>query len=70
MKKAGLCKLLWGNIQSLELVIESWSVLDVSNFLMTNSFDEEVVKVFCCNQISSKVLSLLTEEDFKELGLT
>lgn len=50
--------------------MESWSVLDISDFLMTNGFDEEVVEVFRCNKISGKVLSLLTEEDFKELGLT
>ena len=49
--------------------MESWSILDVSDFLTTNSFDEEVVEVFRCNKISGKVLSLLTEEDFKELGL-
>ena len=50
--------------------MESWSVLDVSDFLTANNFDEEVVKVFRCNKINGKVLSLLTEADFKELGLT
>ena len=49
--------------------MENWSVSDVSDFLTTNSFDEEVVKVFRCNKINGKVLSLLTEEDLKELGL-
>ena len=49
--------------------MENWSVSDVSDFLTTNSFDEEVVKVFRSNKINGKVLSLLTEEDFKELGL-
>ena len=50
--------------------MESWSIVDVSDFLVVNNFDEEVVKVFRCNKINDKVLSLLTEEDFKELGLT
>ena len=49
--------------------MENWSVSDVSDFLTTNSFDEEVVKVFRSNKINGKVLSLLTEEDLKELGL-
>ena len=49
--------------------MENWSVSDVSDFLTTNSFDEEVVKVFRSNKINGKVLSLLTEQDFKELGL-
>ena len=35
-----------------------------------NNFDEEVVKVFHSNKVNGKVLSLLTEEDFKELRLT
>ena len=50
--------------------MESWSILDVSDFLAANNFDEEVVKVFHSNKINGKVLSLLTEEDFRELGLT
>ena len=50
--------------------MESWSILDVGDFLAANNFDEEVVKVFHSNKINGKVLSLLTEEDFKELGLT
>jgi len=50
-------------------VMESWTVSDVSDFLTSNSFDEDTVKVFRSNKITGKVLSLLTEEDFKELGL-
>ena len=50
--------------------MESWSILDVSDFLAANNFDEEVVKVFRSNKINGKVLYLLTEEDFRELGLT
>ena len=49
--------------------MESWSTLDVSDFLAANNFDEEVVKVFRSNKINGKVF-LLTEEDFRELGLT
>lgn len=51
-------------------IMESWSVSDVSDFLTSNNFDEEVVQVFRSNKITGKVLSLLSDEDFKELGLT
>jgi len=50
-------------------VMESWTMLDVSDFLTSNSFDEDTAKVFRSNKITGKVLSLLTEKDFKELGL-
>ena len=49
--------------------MDSWSISDVCDFLADNNFDEEVVIVFRRNKINGKVLSLLTEEDFKELGL-
>ena len=50
--------------------MESWSVAEVSEFLVENDFDEEVIELFRCNKISGKVLKLLTDRDLQEMGLT
>ena len=44
------------------MTIESWSVAEVSEFLVANDCDEKVVELFCCNKIRGKVLKLLTEK--------
>ena len=50
--------------------MENWSVAEVSEFLVANDFDDEVVELFRRNKIRGKVLKLLTDRDLQEMGLT
>ena len=50
--------------------MESWSVAEVSEYLVENDFDEEIVELFCCNKIRGKVLKLLMDRNLQEMGLT
>ena len=56
-------------IAFLVATMESWSVAEVSEFLVANGFDEEV-ELFRRNKIRGKVLKLLTDRDLQEMGLT
>lgn len=51
-------------------IMEKWSVAEVSEFLVANDFDVEVVELFRRNKIKGRVLKLLTEADLQEMGLT
>ena len=57
-------------IAFLVATMESWSVAEVSEFLVANGFDEEAVELFRRNKIRGKVLKLLTDRDLQEMGLT
>ena len=57
-------------IAFLVATMESWSVAEVSEFLVANGFDEEEVELFRRNKIRGKVLKLLTDRDLQEMGLT
>lgn len=55
---------------AIAATMESWSVAEVSEFLVANGFDEEAVELFRRNKIRGKVLKLLMDRDLQEMGLT
>lgn len=55
---------------AIAATMESWSVAEVSEFLVANGFDEEAVELFRRNKIRGKVLKLFTDTDLQEMGLT
>lgn len=51
-------------------VMESWSTNEVCSFIAEKDFEKDVVELFRVNRIRGPVLSLLTDTELKELGVT
>ena len=49
--------------------MESWSVQEVCSFIEEKGFEKDVIELFRKNRIRGPALSLLSEEDLKELGV-
>ena len=49
--------------------MENWSVQEVCSFIEQKGFEDDVIELFRVNRIRGPALSLLTEEDLKELGV-
>ena len=49
--------------------MESWSVEQVCRFIEEKGFEEDVIELFRVNRIRGQVLSMLTDEELKELGI-
>ena len=49
--------------------MEKWTTNEVCSFIANKGFQEDVVELFSVNRITGEVLSLLTEDDLKELGV-
>lgn len=49
--------------------MESWSVEEVCGFIEEKGFEKDVIELFRANRIRGPVLSTLTDEELKELGV-
>lgn len=49
--------------------MEGWSVEEVCEFIEEQGFQKDVIELFRSNRIRGPVLSMLTDEELKELGV-
>ena len=50
--------------------MDSWSVEEVCRFIEEKGFENDVIELFRANRIRGQVLSMLTDAELKELGVT
>ena len=50
-------------------IMESWSTVEVCQFLEKKDFETDVIELFRTNRIRGEVLPLLKDVDYKEIGV-
>ena len=49
--------------------METWSVEEVCGYIEEKGFENDVIELFRANRIRGPVLSMLTDDELKELGV-
>ena len=49
--------------------MESWSTVEVCQFLEKKGFETDIIELFRTNKIRGEVLPLLKDVDYKEIGV-